>query len=145
MRAVVDPNVLISGLLSSVGSSARILAAFAQGEVEIVTSPALVAELERALAYPRLRNRIPAADAAAFVAWLAAGAESHEDPADPPSVRSQDPGDDYLIALAEAHRVPLASGGKHLLELAERLPVLGPAEFVELLASWSARAGATGS
>lgn len=135
MRAVLDPNVLISGLLSRTGKPARILEAFSLGELEIIVSPALVSELERALSYPKLRTRIPPADAETFIAWLTAGAESHEDPPDPPAVHSQDPGDDYLIALAAAERAPLVSGDKHLLDLADRLPVLSPADFLDLLKS----------
>ena len=46
-----------------------------------------------------------------------------------------DPGDDYLIALAGAERAVLVSGDKHLLDRAERLPVLSAAQFLNLLES----------
>lgn len=133
MRAVVDPNVIISALLSPKGSPARVLVAWEQGAFELVASPALLEELERALAYPKLRRLIPESDAADALAWLRESAEIVADPPDEPPVHSPDPGDDYLIALAAHERVPLVSGDKHLLGLADELPILTPAQFLELL------------
>jgi len=94
VRAVLDPNVIISGLLSGTGAPARLLAAWQEGRVEVIVSPMLLAELERALAYPKLRAHISAQDATAAVGLLAAGATSVDDPPQPPAVRSEDPGDD---------------------------------------------------
>ena len=48
-------------------------------------------------------------------------------------MRSADPGDDYLIALASAHRAALVSGDKHLLSLSSKIPVFSPRDFLELL------------
>jgi predicted nucleic acid-binding protein len=47
---------------------------------------------------------------------------------------SVDPGDDYLIALASSQRAALVSGDKHLLDLAGKIPVFSPREFIRLLA-----------
>lgn len=134
MRAVLDPNVIISALLSPDGAPARIMRAWRDGAFELVASTLLLAELERALAYPKLRRRIPSSAAAEFVAWLREEADLVDDPGLPPGLRSVDPGDDYLIALAADQRVALVSGDKHLLVLADRLPVLTPAQFCDLLA-----------
>lgn len=133
MRAVLDPNVIISGLLSGNGAPARVLGAWQEGRVEVIVSRLLLAELERALAYPKLRAHISADDATAAVSWLAAGATSIDDPPQPPAVRSEDPGDDYLIALAADERAALVSGDKHLLALRKRVPVYSPREFLELI------------
>jgi predicted nucleic acid-binding protein len=59
MRAVLDVNVVISGVLSPAGPPARVLRAWIEGAFELVASPALVEELDRALAYPKVRARIP--------------------------------------------------------------------------------------
>ena len=56
VRAVVDVNVLISGVLSAKRSSAEILRATRDGQFELVISPMLLTELQRTLAYPKLRN-----------------------------------------------------------------------------------------
>lgn len=70
MRAVLDPDVIISGLLSPRGAPAKILRAWLEGVFEIVVSPLLLAELERALAYPKLRGRVTATEAAQLLAIL---------------------------------------------------------------------------
>ena len=137
MRAVLDPNAIISGLLSPTGKAARLLAAWVRGEFELVVSPALLDELERALGYPKLRRHIPEEDARAVLRWLAESAAPVEDPPAPPPVRSADSEDDYLIALAASRGAILVSGDRHLLDLAGQIPVIEPALFLEQLAEES--------
>jgi uncharacterized protein len=132
VRAVLDPNVLISAVLSRRGARAQLLARWLGGHFELVVSPSLLDELARALAYPKLAARIPSAEAEAYVALLRRAATLAPDPHDPPP-RSADPGDDCLIALAEAERAALVSGDRHLLALADALPVLSARAFLELL------------
>lgn len=133
MRAVLDPNVLISALLAPAGKPAAILRAWSAGAFELVASPLLLAELARALAYPKLHARIPDSEATAVVEWLRRSATVVPDPDEPPTRASEDPGDDYLIALAEHERAALVSGDRHLLELARDLPIYAPADFLVLL------------
>jgi putative PIN family toxin of toxin-antitoxin system len=133
VRAVLDPNIIISGLLSATGAPAEVLRAFVRGELDVVASPKLVDELTRALAHPKLRRYISEEDAAAVAAWLDDSAIAVPDPDDPPSVHSADAQDDYLIALASRERVALVSGDKHLLKLDRQIPVFSPRGFLELL------------
>ncbi|MFN8034583.1 MAG: hypothetical protein U0V73_01425 [Acidimicrobiia bacterium] len=56
-----------------------------------------------------------------------------EDPEHPPSTRSPDPGDDYLIALGATVQAAIVSGDGHLLGLAGELPVYSPTESLALL------------
>jgi putative PIN family toxin of toxin-antitoxin system len=130
VRAVLDVNVLISAVLSPRGAPGRLLAAWRDGAFELVVSPLLLAELRRALAYPKLARLVPPADADALVALLGAGAEVAVDPSGLPQVRSADPKDDYLVALAAAQRAVVVSGDAHLTDLAGRIPVRRPAEFL---------------
>ena len=129
MRAVVDVNVLTSVALSARGPSAEILRNSRDGAFELVVSELLIAELTRALAYRKLRKRIPAEKAAAFVSWARDHGTLGEDPPEPPPVRSPDPDDDYLLALAIRRRAFLVTGDQHLLGLRADLPILTPAEF----------------
>ena len=131
---MLDPNVVISGVLSSQGAPADVLRALAAGEFELIVSQALLDELERALGYPKLRRHIDEAAAAEIVRWLADGATVAADPATDPPVHSRDPDDDYLIALAAAHHAALVSGDRHLLALEGEIPVFSPRAFVGLLA-----------
>jgi len=135
VRAVLDPNVIISALLSPAGAPARALLAWLRGEFELVVSPLLLSELERALGYPKLRKRIEPQEARQVVELLSRSATVAVDPTEPPPVRSRDPGDDYLIALASSERALLVSGDEHLLELAEDIPVLSSADFLLRLIS----------
>ena len=130
MRAVLDANVLISAILSPRGSPARLVQAWQAGTFDLVVSPLLLAEVRRALAYPRLERLVSPADADAFVAWLGRTAELAVDPGGPPPVYCEDPGDEYLIALAAAERAMLVSGDVHLTSLAPRVPVRSPAAFL---------------
>ncbi len=133
MRAILDANVLISAILSPRGSPARLLLAWQAGAFELVVSPALLAELARALAYPKLARLVPPADADAFVAWIARSAVLAADPGGAPPIRSADPNDDYLLTLAMAEHAVLVSGDSHLTVLADRLPVRAPADFLASL------------
>lgn len=133
MRAVLDVNVIISALLSPRGAPARTLRAWLQGAFELVVSPALLAELERALAYPKLAERITATDIEQLLELVSRTAVLLEDPTEPPPVRSADPDDDYVISLAAAARAVIVSGDGHLTELAGELPVYAPPQFLDLL------------
>jgi len=130
VRALLDANALISAILSPRGTPARLLLAWQAGAFDLVVSPLLLAEVRRALAYPKLERRVPPADADAFADWLGRSATVADDPSGPPPVRSDDPGDDYLVALAAAERAVLVSGDVHLTSLASRMPVRTPAEFI---------------
>jgi uncharacterized protein len=134
VRAVLDPNILIAALLSRGGTPAQLLSRWLAGEFELVVSETLVAELQRAPAYPKLGERISADEANGFVALLRRGARLAEDPAEPPS-RSADPGDDYLLTLAEHERAVLVSGGGHLVALADECPDQTARAFLDTLAT----------
>jgi uncharacterized protein len=133
VRAVLDPNVVISGFLSQAGSPARVLRAWREGRFEAIVSPLVLAELARALTYPKLRQRIPTSDADAAVRWLRVGATVLDDPTEHPPVHSEDPDDDYLIALAASERAAVVSGDRHLLALSARIPVHSPRDFLDVL------------
>jgi putative PIN family toxin of toxin-antitoxin system len=130
VRAVLDPNILIAALLSPTGPPARAVSGWLAGEFELVVSELLLIELERALGYSKIRERIAQADAEAFVELLREAAYVGADPTTG-SYRSSDPGDDYLLALAEAERAQLVTGDAHLLALAGELPIVTARSFVE--------------
>lgn len=133
MRAVLDANVLISAILSPRGTPARLLLAWQAGAFDLVVSPVLLAELRRALAYPKLERLVPPGDADAFVAWIGRSALLAADPDGEPPVHAVDPADDYLIILAAVERAVLVSGDAHLTVLADRLPIQTPAQFLASL------------
>jgi len=129
VRAVVDVNVLVSAVLSAKGRSAEILRACRDGQFELIVSEKLIAELNRTLAYPKLRKRIPVEKAASFLNWVREHGTLAEDPTSPPPIRSRDPGDDYLLALAISRSAYLVTGDDDLLVLSDDFPILTPAQF----------------
>ena len=133
MRAVVDPNVIISAALSPGGSPGRLFKSWLEGAFELVVSNKVLAELERALNYPKLAMRITQEEAIELLDLLERGGTTVEDPTAPPDVRSKDPDDDYLIALASSTQSVLVSGDSDLLELVGRIPVRSPAEFLAMI------------
>lgn len=133
MRAILDPNVIISALLSRAGTPAKALRAWLEGRFDLIVSPLLLEELKRALAYPKISERIGRSESAELLDWLRREASIVADPDRTPSFRSEDPGDDYLLALAESERAALVSGDGHLLALSDELPVLTPREFLEIV------------
>jgi uncharacterized protein len=131
VRAVLDPNILIAALLSRSGAPAQVVSQWLAGAFELIVSEKLLAELTRALAYPKLRARITEEEANGFVALIRAGAVLGFDP--PAARRSVDPDDNYLLALAERERAVLVSGDQHLLDLAQDFPIQTAREFLDAL------------
>jgi putative PIN family toxin of toxin-antitoxin system len=133
VRAVLDANVLIAALLSPSGAPAQLIGRWLGGDFDLVVSERLLNELERALVYPKLRRRISEDEAAELVALLRLAAVVAPDPRTSAD-RSADPGDDYLLALAQSERAVLVSGDQHLLDLADRLPIQTARSFLNRLA-----------
>lgn len=134
MRAVLDPNILIAALLSRRGAPAQIVSHWLNGGFELVVSELLLEELGRALAYPKLRARISSSEAAEFVELLRANAFLAPDPP-VVTLRSADPGDDYLLELAAQQRAVIVSGDRHLLDLASELPIQTARAYLDTLDS----------
>jgi hypothetical protein len=134
VRAVLDPNVVISGAISPRGAPADVLRSLARGEFELIASQMLLSELERALAYLKLRSHISKSDAADLVRWVADSASVVVDPDTDPPVHSRDPDDNYLVVLASTHRAALVSGDKDLLALEGEIPMFSSCAFLDLLA-----------
>jgi uncharacterized protein len=133
LRFVLDVNVLVSGLLSRVGAPARLLGRWLDGDFELIVSEQLLGELESTLRAAKIRKRVSAEDATQFLALIRDLAALAPDPMEPPPVRSKDPKDDYLVALAARERAHLVSGDEHLLALEAAIPVLTPRAALELL------------
>lgn len=113
--------MLIAALLSPTGSPAALLRRWLDGEFELLVSERLLAELRRALAYPKLRSRVTDIEAKTFVDLLERAATVTDDP--PTGARrSRDVDDDYLLALAESSMAILVTGDRDLLDL-KGLPV----------------------
>lgn len=132
MRALLDANVLVSAAISRYGTPGQLVAGWLDGRFELVVSELLLAELERALYYPRVAAKLEAGRGSELLWLLRKSATIADDPPSAPPM-SRDPGDDYLLALARETRSILVTGDRDLLELRDRYPVWTPAEMVAVL------------
>jgi putative PIN family toxin of toxin-antitoxin system len=139
-RVVIDPGVLVSAFISPKKAAPALLVdAFLDGNLDVLVSPALVAELTDVLHREKFSVHAGEGRAAAYIAAVIDRATMVEDAA-PGSVRTADADDDYLIALAQAHSADaVVSGDRHLLDVASsELMVLTPRELVDRLGLASA-------
>lgn len=138
-RVVLDTNVLRSGIGYPASIPGKILAAWRNGSVEVLLSDYILDEQRRVL--PRLADRhgLTAAEIDDFVDALSIQAEIIEPrPAEVPRLRDSADElvlDTFLAALNGSKSDYLISGDKDLLALADRYPILTPAQF------WSIHGG----
>jgi putative PIN family toxin of toxin-antitoxin system len=100
VRAILDTNILISGLISPSGKPARLIDAWLDGRFSLVSHALQLDEFRAVSRRDRIRPLLRPGEAGRLVNRIAALAEM---PAQLPFVRrSSDPHDDFLLALCEA-------------------------------------------
>jgi uncharacterized protein len=129
-RAVLDPGVLVSALITPQGTPAKLLLSAGEGNFELIVSPLLLEELELVLWREKFRRYVDRDGVTAYLDLLRRSAEIAADPEAPPPIHCADPDDDYLIALAHSQHAALVSGDSDLLDLAGKIPVHSPADFL---------------
>lgn len=100
MRVVLDTNVLVAALITPRNPPDRIFQAWLAGLFTLVTSEEQLDEFRRVTRYPRVRPLIEPAAAGTMLNTLAAVAVVLKKL--PAVDRSRDPGDNFLLAMAEA-------------------------------------------
>ena len=138
MRCVLDPNVLVSALLSRESSAAQLLRLWLEGAFEVVVSPKLLSELYRTLHYPLISAHITTDEATTFAFMVRQLAQIRSDPTGPTA--STEPNGHYLVDLARAARTVVVSVDKHLHDLRDFRPIYTPAEFTDAVRSGSMNA-----
>ncbi|MBI4248049.1 MAG: putative toxin-antitoxin system toxin component, PIN family [Elusimicrobia bacterium] len=138
MKAVLDCNVIVSGLIRPDRPPAQIVNAFIEGRFEAVLSPAILEEYRRILHARKVRRYIPLSPGGieALLTGLALAAFWVEDQSLPAPIVVQDPSDDiYLMAAAEGQADYVVSGDRHLLALRkyEGIPIVSPRDFLQAL------------
>ena len=138
MRAVLDANVLVSGLIRPEGPPGRLLVRLLRDSAfELVASPATLDELRRSLRYPRIRKylRLPEEELDLWVDALGAIAVIVEGKVTRRVVMA-DPDDDiYIAAATDGLADYIVTGDHHLLDLAdhEGIRIVTPRRFLSLL------------
>jgi uncharacterized protein len=138
VRAVLDANVLISAAIRPVGPPGRILVAlFTRQAFDLVLSPTIIAEVEKALRSKKMQRylRTPA-EAGLFLADVVAVADLVQDTGSVAGV-CRDPDDDIVLAAAvEGRASVIVTGDEDLLVLGEYdgIALMTPRPFLDLIA-----------
>jgi putative PIN family toxin of toxin-antitoxin system len=112
------------------GTSAELVAEMRRGELEAIVSPQLLAELEDVLRREKFRRYIDPESVGAFLDSLRSEATLVPDPTEPAPLRSVDPKDDFLLALAFSQKSRLVSGDSDLIELSGGAPICTPGDLL---------------
>ncbi len=146
-RVVFDTNVLISALLAYTKRAstppASCLDLSLNGVIQLVTSPAIIAELVHALSYPKLGITVEEAHAFAAIVTAAAGPHGLVQIEGRVSILRRDPGDNKVLETAvcgPAHYV-VTGNIADFAELGARdgilsyrgIRIVTPRELVELV------------
>jgi putative PIN family toxin of toxin-antitoxin system len=111
LNVVLDVNVIISGLMFPSSSPGQALDIWLDGRFDVLTCADHIEELKRASRYPKISTRLSAHTVGRTVNLLKATATYHATIA--PVDVSDDPFDNYLLALAQAgHADFLVTGDK---------------------------------
>ena len=135
MKVVLDTNVLLSGLMFPDGAPGRVVAAWRRARFELVISVPQLAEIGRALAYPKIRRILGWDDQRIeqFIRQLYIRAQI----VDLAGTTVQVPGDPddipILATLVAGKADVLITGDGDLLALRDRYAIQTPAEFVRKL------------
>lgn len=134
---VPDTNVLVSGVRKAGTYPAQIMNAWREDAVTLVTSPPILAELERVFTYPRVRTltKLSLQEINVYLNELREGALLV--PGTTPITVSPDPDDNKFFSCAvEAEADYIISGDTHhVLSIPEYQGVktISPAEFVSTI------------
>ncbi len=137
LRAVLDTNVFVSGLIGVNSPPRQIVDAWLDGRFTLVTSLYLVDELAHVLTYPRIvkRIRLDESEVDAILAALLSQAEMAPGELELPGV-TRDPKDDAVVACAvEGEADYIVSGDEDLLVLNvyKEVKIVTPRQFMSIL------------
>lgn len=136
MRVVLDTNILVSALISRSGPTDRLYSVWKDRRYLLVTSNEQLEEFRRVTRYPRVKTLLdPGAAGTMHNQLRASGIVLDKLPT---ITRSQDPADNFLLAMAEAGAADyLVTGDKrdvlslkthgttHIVNATDMLKVLG--------------------
>lgn len=133
MRAVLDTNVLVSAFVFPGGAPEAVYRLALEGRIELVTSPALLAEFARVLTEKFGRDDHAVREAVAQISSVAVVVR----PVDRLEVIREDPDDDRVLeAAVEGQAGTIVSGDRHLLRLGlwRGIRIVKSSRFVDDLA-----------
>jgi hypothetical protein len=135
MRAILDTNILCSALITPGGPTDRLYRSWREGRFQLLTSEEQLEEFRRVTRYPHLRPFIEPAAAGAMYNELRRLAILLETL--PVIDASKDPGDNFLLAMAQAGEADvLVTGDKQdllSLKIFQRTRIITARRFLTQL------------
>lgn len=139
LRAVLDANVIISAWLRPAGPPGRIVASAVADPpaFEIVSSPAIADEIQRALSYPKIaKHRRGGISPDQWFESILAMCDLVSGTLPISGIRPDPDDDKYVAAAVEAGAAFVVTGDRDLLAVAEfrAVRIASPASFLRLFA-----------
>ena len=133
MRAVVDTNVFVSGLMLPKSTPGQVIATWRSGHFRLVLSEPMLDEIGSVLSYPKIRKRLGwDADTISRYLTLLRFESELADIRDIHAHVPRDAKDNMVLATLLASAADcLVSGDLDLLALAELHPICSPADFLK--------------
>lgn len=137
IRACLDTNVLVSGLISPKGASHEVLSALRKRDFLLISSEAIQTELKKVLNYSKIKDsyNLNSDQIKRFLKLV--DKYSHKSQGSLKiHVIENDPDDNkFLEAAIEGEADFIVTGDKHLLGLGEyeRIPIVIPRYFLEII------------
>jgi putative PIN family toxin of toxin-antitoxin system len=136
VRALLDANVLISAAIRPSGQPGRIIKALLTPSFDLILSPGIVAEVEIALALPKIRKYLrEPEDAPRWLADVVVLADLVQDTGNITGV-CRDPADDVVLAAAvEGRADKIVTGDDDLLVLGDfqGIAMVTPRDFLDAI------------
>jgi uncharacterized protein len=137
MKVVLDANIFISALISRKGNPAKILDKWKKRDIEVIVSPAIIAEIDRVTGYERLQKKYHRIrDERKGLIEDLRGFATVVEPQQKLLVVQKDESDNrYIECAIESGANYIVTGDPHLLAVSEYqgIVIITPAIFVALL------------
>jgi putative PIN family toxin of toxin-antitoxin system len=135
MQVVLDANQFASAVLVPIGHPAQILAAWRRGELDLLISLPILAEIRRVLLYPRLQRRHGwnQAQVGTFLEGLLSTAILTPGDTDIRDIVDDPTDNKYLACALEGNAEYIITGDQHLLRLDpwRGIHIIPPAVFLD--------------
>lgn len=137
VKAVVDTNILVSGLISPKASPAKIISLWRERKFVLVISEEILGEVEKVLFYPKIfkRYHLNKDLIGKYVKMLGAFTEVVKPKARLKVIKVDKSDNKFIEAAVAAGAGYIVSGDKHLLELKkfQGIKIIKAEEFVKLI------------
>lgn len=135
MKVVLDTNVSFSGLMKPDGVPGKIVRAWRAAQFDLVLSEAMLDEIGRALAYPKIRRRLnwDQETISRYLLLLRFKAEVVDIGGITAEVPDDPQGAPVLATLIAGGGSFLVTGDSDLLALRSRYPIITPVAFAKKL------------